>query len=513
FNSPWSKTLEGLRKTAQGVPGQHKSEFDKLSTKTLEVINNTNYLHVWETDSDADNLLQLATVIVKIRSITTYVPHKTGPANYVPAGMVVLTEESTGDRDNFIRVCDMVKHIMRDPGQERLNGKVKVFSNIAVVRGVNNAKTPDNDGKYDDKATAKVAQEAVNRINVVIDRILKLGVYEGHRKKIVWHNGPVLHFLLYFINFTTAELRNALAGITVHSVFTFFKLKQDPSVAATGALQTTALGRKNSLQVLSRFTTYLTKLKITATFTDTESQLLNYNLNTYVSYWGYNGILFAPSRVWTPHLHATMDALVTFCFRLRGACDKKSGQEVVEMVYAHLTPKHAKPYAKTCINASSYTTQLCRSAGADMSIHDAVSQADAPIQPLSNRIPALSRLAIGPASNSCGSHLAAPIEFEFNRMEMRISSSSPFRFLLPLASDDVEKARARTVASLNVVTNCISDGHGTLKQVKVEKEVKEAWVEMKTACLWALDGCKGRLPKGMEEKVRYVGEKLRGGQW
>jgi hypothetical protein len=39
------------------------------------------------------------------------------------------------------------------------------------------------------------------------------------------------------------------------------------------------------------------------------------------------------------------------------------------------------------------------------------------------------------------------------------------------------------------------------------------WEEVVRACCWALEQCRGRLPRGVEEKVVFVERGLRQGTW
>ena len=44
--------------------------------------------------------------------------------------------------------------------------------------------------------------------------------------------------------------------------------------------------------------------------------------------------------------------------------------------------------------------------------------------------------------------------------------------------------------------------------VSIEDREKDTFKEVVQACMWALDGCKGRMPEGVEGKVGFVREKL-----
>jgi hypothetical protein len=59
FNGPSSSDLVAFKKSVQSMPDQYKSSFASVSKETLEKLCEPDVLHVWETDSDIENLLQL----------------------------------------------------------------------------------------------------------------------------------------------------------------------------------------------------------------------------------------------------------------------------------------------------------------------------------------------------------------------------------------------------------------------------------------------------------------------
>ncbi|ORY03586.1 hypothetical protein BCR34DRAFT_634977 [Clohesyomyces aquaticus] len=526
FNSPWSKTLEGLRTTIESVPSAHTAAFEKLSAETLNAINNPAYLHVWEVDGDVDSLLHLEYVIVMLRALTTYVPQKDEPAKYVPAGMVIIVSESEiSGRDTFSRVCDTVKHIMQDSGTAQLNGFVKCFSNIAIVRGVNNSKlpTPAPELRYTDKAAAKQASDAVQRITLTIFKILEKGFYTGDRRKIVWHHGPVVHFLLYFVDHTTPPIRNALAGITVHSLFTFTKSSTespDPCIPITGPLFATSLGQRNTLTHLSTLSTYTTRLHITTTFLTTSALLTPFSLNTYIPYWAHSALVLLPRSVWLPHFHSTLDELVLFSYRLWGGKTGVFGKEVVAIVQAKLREKVAGRWARRCIQQQEYGKEKCKAevVAGEGEVYRIVNAVDGPIQPFGDGngeaeagLPAWSRLSVGPVGMSKSAYIAAPVAIDFGHRAMRVSSTSPFRVLLP-RDETPETVRRRIGEAFGGLVSLARGQGGGNGRVGVKREDVECWKEVVGACEWALAGG-GRRGKDIEERVGFVRGGLRMGGW
>ncbi|KAF2183812.1 hypothetical protein K469DRAFT_689573 [Zopfia rhizophila CBS 207.26] len=501
FSGPWSKTMADFRKSIQTMPSKYKPSFDIIASDSGNITCQSKYLHVWETDSDIDNLIQLTQVICKVRSLATYVPQVGGKGRHVQAGTVIITEEHP-DRDNFQRVCELLKHLTHGIGKDQLHGKAKVFGNIAVVRGVDNGRISSADGKYPGQAQEK-ALEAVSRINKAISRICKA----SRKDKIVWHHGPVVHFLNFFIQNTTSQLRSSFVAITIYSALDF----------TTNSIKPTDFAKKNRLQDLERLSAYLTRLNIFAVFISTSSQLLtSTHLNTYVYYWGYYINALLPTSLSRTHFHMAMDHLLTFCYRLHGASTHKYEASIVSLVQTHLSARTGRSYSKHAVSPSSYTKLLCRSAGKNEEIDTAMQLADAPFKPFNPGIQAFSRLYVGPGSNGTEFHITAPVELNFKSMEIRPCSPSPFRVWLALEGQDEAKVRVRTQELMaEVLSEVLRSGEGgmTREMPVVGREAKEAWKDMEKACLWALDGCMGSLPGGLEEKVKSVREMMEKGVW
>lgn len=507
FNGPWSKDLDGLKKSVQSMPKEYRSSFSSASQDTLEKICDPGVLHVWETDADLDNLLQLTSVIAKLCDLGG---EKEKCKN--EGKMVIIAEEKSG-RDNFKRVCELIEYLTNEDGKLHLQGTVCAFRGIAVVRGWNNALS----------SGGKEAEKTVERINTAIERVMKHGGIK--RKKLIWHHGPVIHFLLHWINSTVPTLRNAVHAITITNALDL----------SNGIAPSTA-GKPNTLPHLQRLEQYARNLDVPVVFLDPASQLITLPyLATYMYFFAYYIHTFLPPSLSRPHLHKAYDSIVTFAFRLRGANDALYDADVVKMVKAHLDAGTAKAWAKNCIDASNYTKKKCRAAAQEKEIHDAVQMADSPFALFTQTgtgPAAFSRLAVGPASSVPDSlYSAAPVQISFSDAKLRVSSSTNFYILIP--SPTTSTSTSPNTTSTSSSSSAAANDHalekstsriqglmmGVLERVRQTKGMpsvsaseRSAWKHVVKACSWAIQGC-NKLPSGVDSKVKFVREKLTQGTW
>ncbi|KAJ4287688.1 hypothetical protein N0V90_012391 [Kalmusia sp. IMI 367209] len=486
FSGPSCKDLVEFMKSVKDMPSKHKGSFDDISKKSIEAVRDADALHVWESSDDIDNLLQLTQVIVKLKKIAEDARQEGRRRR--EAAMVIIAEEKKG-REGFERICELVRHLIESDGKKHLDGKVCAFDAVVVVRGTNYTSSSDE-------------AAAIKRINTAIERVFKM--QRPSTKQLVWHHGPILSLLLTWINATTSDLRSSLTAISVTAAFDL-----------ADGVKPSPLGTPNKLPDLQRLESYAIKLGIPVVFVDPISQLITFEyLATYMWYWAAYVHTFFPTPLLRPHFYNALDALVTFCFRLRGASQGVYGASVVRMVQEHLDAGTARRWARTCVESSSYTKDLCRAAGLDSAIHHAVQLADSPFALFDHRtgypLPAFSRIPLcpstAPPSSTAGSYIAAPVSFNFKACAFRAASGSPFRILLPREGQDVEKVTARIQGTMMGVVETLRRSKGDPKVSGAEKEM---WKGVVDACCWAVDGCEGRCRGG--EKVRYVREKLREG--
>lgn len=509
FSGPSCKDLVEFMKSVKSMPSKYKSAFDSISEQTIDTICDPDALHIWESDSDLDNLLQLTQVIVKLRSLASSTTQNGKKSK--GAAMVIIAEEKK-ERDNYDRITQLIRYLTGLDGKKHLNSTVTAFDAIVVVRGID----PSSD-----QSTPNDGSAAVKRINIAIERVLAMS-HSSSSRKLIWHHGPILSLLLTWINTTTPTLRTALAGITITAALDF----------TSGGVQPSPLGRANKLPDLQRLQEYATKLDIPVLFLDPGAQLVVYEyLSTYMYFWAYYIGTFLPLELSRMHLYKALDELVTFAFRLRGASEGTYGADVVRMVQKHLDAGTAKRWARHCIDANSYSKARCRDAAKDAAIHHAVQLADSPFA-LFNHIPgygvpAFSRLAICPTTPSSSSssslpngaestsisesYIAAPLSLNPKSSTFALTSNTPLRILLPRPGQTLDKVTARIQGTMM----------GVLERLRQEKGVpprprdadREVWREVGKACKWAIEGCEGRLPEGVGEKVKFVGEKVEGGTY
>lgn len=493
--------LESFKKSVQSTPDQYKSSIISASTGLLEKICNPDVLHVWETDSDVDNLLQLTSVIAKLCDLGV---RKEKGAQSQDGSMLILVEEKQ-IRNNFARICQLVEYLTGGNGKKRLEGTVVAFGKIVIVRGWDNTILSGQQEALD---------RTIERVNAALERVLKLGNFIGNKKKIVWHHGPVLHFLLSWLTGTTPTLRSCLAGITITEAFDL-----------TNSITRSRAGHANTLSALECLERFANKLSIPIVFLDASSQSITGDyLATYMYFHAYYIHTFLPSSLSRPHLHKAQDELVTFAFRLRAASEGRYGSDVVYQVQKHLDASTARHWALDCINKESYTKDRCRAAGREEAIHHAVNLADTPFarfnfprsssinkSGIGKGIPAFARLAIGPASRSPQTHsLAVPVSLSFKARKIRPSNPSCLHILIPLPGQDTEKVSARVQGLMMAVLERVRQEHGNPVLSKKERDM---WKEVVKACVWALEGCGNKCPSGVEEKMVYVRGKLKEGTW
>jgi hypothetical protein len=307
FNGPVCKDVLELMKKIQSIPSQHKTTFDAVSKDTLDVVTDADALHVWESGSDMDALLQLTQVIVKVRNL-----------DKTRAAMAIIAEGKSG-RDDYGRLVELVRYLTGTEGKTHLNGTVTAFDAIVVVRSV-----VDND----DSA-------AVKRINTSLERVLKM----SDKKKLVWHHGPVLSLLLSWINTTTPALRARLTGITVTA-----------ALDVISGVAPSPLGKSNRPADFQRLEDYAKKLAIPVLFLDPGCSLIAWeNLARYMYYWVYYIHTFLPSPLLSPHRDKALDDLVTFSFRIRGAAENRYGAAIVRKVQSELDAGTARRWARSCL--------------------------------------------------------------------------------------------------------------------------------------------------------------------
>ena len=488
FNGPVCKDLLEFMKNVQDIPSQHRTAFEAISRETLDTVCDADALHVWESDSDMDNLIQLTQVIVKMRNLSSATT--TDSNKKCHPGMIIVTEENKG-RDNYGRIARLVKHLTGNAGKKHLNGAVTAFDTIVVVRGVDT----------DETATVK-------RINTAIERVFKMT--RPSSEKLIWHHGPILSLLLSWINTTTPDLRSCLTGITVTAAIDLFNgVKPSP------------LGKPNVPADFQRLEDYAKRLKIPALFVDPGCGLITCNhLSRYMYYWVYYINTFLPPSLSQPHLHKALDHLVTFAFRVRGASEAKYGKDVVRMVQAHLDATTARPWARTCISASSYTKALCEDAGSDDQLEYAFHLADYPYANFTHipgyNLAAFSRIPICPSSSSSSTnptnqyYTAAPTSFTFPTCTFRPSTHTPFRILIPKPGQTVDLVTERTRGIMMAVLTSVMKDREVPRIGEAERAL---WAEVGRACCWALEGAKGKCPKGVERKVGDVMERMKGGTY
>ncbi|KAF3053714.1 hypothetical protein E8E11_011644 [Didymella keratinophila] len=497
FSGPWSRDLATLKKSISSIPSDNKTTFTSASDDALDIFCDTGALHVWETDSDIDSLLQLTSVLAKLCDLG--VRESKDAVKGVKGGMVIVAEEDRS-KGHFKRLCDLVEHLTGESGSPHLDGTVRAYANasIVVVRGWNYRPSSNGTNNLD-------IERVVKRVSTSIGRTLSA----SKTHKIVWHHGPSIAPLLSFINTTTSSLRNTLAGISITN-----------SLHLASSVKPSAAGRSNTLPDLERLQSYAKRLGIPVLFLDSSTQsITSPYLTPYMYFFAYYIGTFLPSSLTRPHLHAAQDELVTFAFRLRGASEKRYGEDIVSVVKKHLDPR-SKTWARRCIDPRSYEKGKCQAAGKESEVHHAVQIADAPFALFRNffateteGVAAFARLTIGPASPVAAAKevfIAAPVDIAYTTSRLRVRHPSNLHVLLPKPDMTTDN-----------VTNCVQGlMMGVLERVRQEhgnpsfsSNEKQMWKDVVKACSWALNGCAGKMPDKVAKKVKFVKEKLTKGTW
>ncbi|KAE8860646.1 hypothetical protein PTNB29_05741 [Pyrenophora teres f. teres] len=495
FAGPWSTDLVSLNKSIQSIPPKYKSAFTTTSQATLSTITAPTSLHIWESTSDLDALLQLTSIIASLCNLGVR-SQKDGTANAdTSGGMIILADEKRNGSGvhNFQRICELVGYLTCVSGKKHLEGTVAVYGKVVVVRGWDSSVC---------EGQAEALERCVKRVNTAMERVCKMGRF-GDKAKIVWHQGPVIWFLLQWINKTTPELRNALSAITVTD-----------ALHLTASIRPSASGRANTLPHLERLEQYAKKLGVPVVFLDTGSQEITFEyLGTYMYFFAYYINTFLPKELLQPHLHKAQDELVTFAFRLRAASEGVYGDQAVKMVKRYLDAGTAKQWARACVDKASYEKGRCRAAGKDEAIHHAVQLADSPFALLSSRVgvPAFARLAVGPASAGAQEYYtAAPVNIGFSKAHIRPSCPATFHVLVPKQGQDLEKVTNRVQGLMMAVLERVRQEKGNPVLGDAEKSM---WRAVVKACEWAIDGSEGKMPSEVAKKVKFVMQKLKEGTW
>ena len=494
LSGPWCRDLASLKKSIASIPSDKKSSFTSASNDTIDIFCDTEAVHVWETDSDIDSLLQLTSVLAKLCDLGVRDPKDA--VKGLKGGMVVIAEDSRGN-DHFERLCELIEYLTSETGSKHLEGTVCAYAStsIVVVRGWNYHSNANSNSDHN-------VERVVKRVSTTLERSLSA----TKTRKIVWHHASVVNTLLSFINTTTSSLRNAIIGISVTD-----------SLLLTTSVEPSPAGRRNTVPDLERLQSYAKKLSIPVLFLDSSTQsITSSNLGTYMYFFAYYINTFLPSSLTRPHLHAAQDELVTFAFRIRGASERRYGSDVVSVVKKHLDPR-SKTWAHRCIDPRSYAKRDCEAAGKERIVHHSVQLADAPFSPFKSKesggIAAFARLAVGPASPAAAAKevfIAAPIEIAFSTSRLRVSHSSAFHVLLPEQDVTEEKVTNRIQGLMMGVLERVRQEHGNPTFGSSERQM---WKDVVKACSWALKGCEGKMPDKIAEKVKFVQEKLTKGTW
>ncbi|KAJ4990603.1 hypothetical protein SVAN01_03834 [Stagonosporopsis vannaccii] len=497
MSGPWSRDLANLKKSLSSVPENHKSAFTSVSNDTIDVFCDSEALHIWETDSDIDSMLQLTSVLAKLCDLG--VRASKDMSKGIKGGMVIITEEDKS-RDHFGRLCKLVDHLTGETGSKHIEGTICSYANasIVVVRGWSNQASTSNSSNHD---VARV----VRRVTIALQRALSA----SRTRKIVWHHGAVVSPLLSLINTTTPSLRNDLVGISVTG-----------SLHLATCVKPSTAGRSNTLPDLERLQSYAKKLSIPVLFLDSSTQSVTSSyLATYMYFFAYYVFTFLPSSLTRAHLHAAQDELVTFAFRLRGASKKRYGADVVAIVKNHLDPR-SKTWARLCIDPHSYEKEKCQAAGKESEVHHAVQLADSPFALFKamhgagcDGVAAFARLAVGPASPVAAAKeifMATPVDISFSTSRLRARHPSNFYILLPKPDVTEENITNHIQGLMMGVLERVRQEHGNPTFNSNEKQM---WKDVVKASSWALRGCDGKMPDDISKKVKFVQDKLTKGTW
>ncbi|KAF2203688.1 hypothetical protein GQ43DRAFT_498375 [Delitschia confertaspora ATCC 74209] len=498
FKGPWIKSLDAFVDSIRKIPLKFKASLEEILDESSKIICDRNYIHLWETDADLDSLLHIAYLIDQTQTTSRYIPQIGANGKSVSDCNILIAQEETG-RDNFKRICELVEHITQKSGNPHSDGHVMAYEPIVVVRGFNYTNKCPIDGTYIG-STLKDAEAVVTRIN---SALLILGSML-QKDKIVWHHGPVVKFLNFYLKHTAPQFRNAFVAVTITSLMEF----------GLKSISISEKGKKNRSCDLEQLSETLNTLKIFAVFIDTSSQLLNNQyLNSYVYWWGYYHQALLPSTIYLNHIASGMDHIVMHCFRLLGAAEKKSASAILEALKKHIPYRTARSFVKECIKPENYTRDLCLSAGSASALDTAFYLADAPLLPLHGPgIQSFARLTVGTGAGKEQHYIPTPAEIDFTTLKLRAASPSPFRVWVPKQGETDKKALARTQDLFTKVIGHLLYKH-VVKEMEVHPRVKDAWEAVRGACLWALDRCMGKMPGEVEVKVKEMRGKLEGGVW
>jgi len=512
------RTLDELLGQIRDPSAPYKPALERLAIDTASIVCDRRLLHVFETDTKLDNLIHLTFLIDNLDKHKKYIPRPGKPGSDV-SDIGVIVVEGNGQL-NFSRVCALVTHLLREEGTKHAQGQVMEYSCVWVVRGFNYDHSVSNDGGYSQSGTEE-ARNATRLISSTIDRAFATG--QGKMKdKLVWHHGPVVHFLNYFIAKTTDKIRNALSAVTVMS----------PVTLNSQSLSIRSNARRNRVAHLETLATYLNRLGIFAVFLDHNAQLLAHSApNAYLPRWGLHHRALLPPSLYLDHLSHGLDTLVRHAFQLYAHTNRVYGNNIITIIKSQLNPKTAKAYVRTCMNPDSYTEKACRKALSDREMVQSYYLADAPLLPHPTGISALARLWVGPGSEAYGGtlgldrkpnpYVGIPIEYTLTTepMTVHIAAPSPFRlWICPAEGDGVNEATVRTQTAWITTVERLrwrNQGQDTGGTQLIWERVKASWAEVAKVVEKALERVAGKTgDEGVEARVKAIRELIGGaGHW
>ncbi|OCL11318.1 hypothetical protein AOQ84DRAFT_437783 [Glonium stellatum] len=468
YESPWAESITELQSFIDKMPESINHVFQSHSKQATEAITSNDHLHVYQTYSDIDYLLQTAILIYQLHSLYTYVPQKNSLGRKVPAGAVIIADDF---ERCFEKVILLMKHITGEDGEAHCKGNILVFDTIAIVRGTDPTMLPGPDGMYSQEETHENAMAAMHRVVTSIENVSKI----TGKKYIVWHHGPYIHFLNFFFKTVRPAMRQRFVAITVMAA-----VKSNDEGVSHRISQSI-----NTTDCWERLYRYGTAMRIPVVLLDNSAQMIEApHLTRTFPRFGDAFIMLFPYDIWYPHVASQMDVICMYMFRLAAAIAGKSGVDCVERIKSSLNQGLAKQWARGSINPIYFSPEACEMQNCLWSMKRIRWLVDLPIRQKAEALDPMCRVEVGPGrpTNDIES---VRVELDFANKTASISSSSPL-YLLKARHLNRDEASLRLQGFFQeYVVRCINsppDGGNRLGEIMPIK-IAEAWMDLRKVCL------------------------------
>lgn len=496
--SPWTANLDRLVEYGNKATAK-SSKFGEMSSHILDHLTSTRniaVLHI-QPENHADHLLRLH---ILLQSIAKHYLFSIKERRDIPLGVVVVVDSLNDQSNGFKQACWVASKRMDSKGKEKCGGSVYLFgrdSNIVVVRGL----STDNLGYF---------KSAVSRLGQAIQNTLS-GV---KAKGIVWHECTTVTLLA-----RTLQERNVrpeyFKAILCTSGLSFdnrtctvgFGFKDE---GARGALLSNLEKTRIPLILLDPSSVGHPP---TTTQTSTLNMKDTWNpVTSHLPYFSNQWPRLLPIESWRPLLGQGMDVLATSVFRLRAACvcGGISDTSVVRQAKIELGPTKAavklvEPWAKKCIDSSSYTSSALMTFKLKLGyeLWQSCLRANCPVE---FSLDALVGGSVDPGTSiDEDAILALRVDIDFSSSQIRVSSSTKIPTYILISTSDAGFVAETLNAGWETLLSQYPDP--IKNAASIPKQIAESWEALAVVVmrnLQAISRCEACKQWGKNEKALFT---------